>query len=74
MGVPVSITECPQHESWRTRDPKEDFEKRMIDDALARRRVIFAQHGSDGSVAPSSLTCSCRVSLWAVQRLHSGRL
>ena len=27
--------------------------KRTIDDALTRRCVIFAQHGSDGSVAPS---------------------
>ena len=61
-------------EGWRTRDPKEDFEKRTIDDVSTRRRVIFAQHVSDGSVAPSSLTCSCRVPLWAVQRLHSGRL
>ena len=42
-------------EGWRTRDPKEDFKNETIDDVSTRRRVIFAQHVSDGSVAPSSL-------------------
>ena len=53
-------------ESWRTHDPKEDCKKRTIDDVSTRRRVIFAQHASDGSVPPSSLTCSCRLHLWSV--------
>ena len=50
---------------------KGGLQRRTIDDALTRRRVIFAQHVSDGSVAPSSFTCSCRLYLWAAQRLHS---
>ena len=58
-------------ESWRTHDPKEDCKKRTIDDVSTRRRVIFAQHASDGSVPPSSSTCSCRLHLWSVQRPYS---